>query len=57
MALRTHRYATRLLEDWSREHPDERRLPPVIVLVLYHGEEEWTAPQELEDGTVSHRPL
>lgn len=49
MALRAHRYATRLLEEWSREHPTERTLPPVIVLVLYHGEEEWTAPLELEE--------
>ncbi|MDX9724581.1 MAG: Rpn family recombination-promoting nuclease/putative transposase, partial [Myxococcota bacterium] len=49
MALRAHRYATRLLEEWSREHPTARKLPPVIVLVLYHGEEEWTAPDELED--------
>jgi hypothetical protein len=49
MALRTHRYATRLLEDWSREHHDVRKLPPVIVLVLYHGDEEWTAPLELEE--------
>jgi predicted transposase YdaD len=47
MALRAHRYTTRLLEDWSREHPGER-LPPVIVMVLYHGEAEWTAPVELE---------
>ena len=49
MALRAHRYATRLLEEWSRKHPTERKLPPVIVLVLCHGEEEWTAPEELED--------
>lgn len=48
MALRAHRYTTRLLEDWSREHPGER-LPPVVVMVLYHGEAEWTAPLELED--------
>jgi predicted transposase YdaD len=48
MPLRGHRYATRLLEDWSREHPGQR-LPPVIVLVLYHGAAEWTAPLELEE--------
>ncbi|MDY0001507.1 MAG: Rpn family recombination-promoting nuclease/putative transposase [Polyangia bacterium] len=48
MALRAHRYSTRLLEEWSREHPKER-LPPVIVLVLYHGKAAWTAPLELEE--------
>jgi len=48
MSLKTHRYTTRLLEDWSREHPGQR-LPPVIVLVLYHGKAEWTAPVELEE--------
>jgi hypothetical protein len=49
MALRTHRYATRLLEDWSRGHPDVRKLPLALVLVLYHGDEEWTVPVELEE--------
>ncbi|MDX9724578.1 MAG: Rpn family recombination-promoting nuclease/putative transposase, partial [Myxococcota bacterium] len=48
MALRPHRNTTRLLEDWSREHSDERQLPPVIALVLHQGEKEWTAPKELE---------
>lgn len=48
LPLRTHRYTTRLLEDWNREHPGQS-LPPVIVLVLYHGKAEWTAPVELEE--------
>ena len=48
MSWRAHRYSSRLLEDWSREHPGQR-LPPVIVLVLYHGQAEWTAPEELEE--------
>jgi hypothetical protein len=37
MSWRAHRYSSRLLEDWIREHPGQR-LPPVIVLVLYHGQ-------------------
>jgi hypothetical protein len=48
MSWRAHRYSSRLLEDWSLEHPGQR-LPPVIVLVLYHGQAEWTAPEELEE--------
>ena len=48
MSWRAHRYSSRLLEDWIREHPGQR-LPPVIVLVLYHGQADWTAPEELEE--------
>lgn len=48
MALKAHRYSTRAIEQWSREHPGQR-LPPLIVLVLYHGDAAWTAPLELEE--------
>ena len=47
MPLKILRYLTRVLDEWSREHPGQH-LPLVLPLVLYHGAEAWTAPLELE---------
>jgi hypothetical protein len=48
MALKLLRYVTRVLDEWSREHPGTA-LPPLIPLVLYHGDATWSAPLELEE--------
>ena len=50
MALRMLRYVVRQLERWRQEHPDSKRLPLVIPLVMYHGTEGlWTAPRRVEE--------
>ena len=49
MALRLLRYMLRIWERWQRDHPRESGLPPVVPLVLYHGETRWTAPLHLRD--------
>jgi len=49
MPLRLLRYVVRLWERWRSDHPDARRLPPVLPIVLYHGATPWTAPTSLSD--------
>lgn len=49
MAYRMAAYSVRVWEHWLREHPDQRLLPPILPLVLYHGEQEWTAATQLQD--------
>jgi hypothetical protein len=46
MAFRLWRYAVRLMELHIRQHPDGP-LPPVYTLVVYSGQEPWTAPLEI----------
>jgi hypothetical protein len=50
MAWRMLRYVVKQLEQWRQHHPESRRLPVIIPLVLYHGEEgAWTAPRRVEE--------
>ncbi|HSP79917.1 MAG TPA: Rpn family recombination-promoting nuclease/putative transposase [Myxococcaceae bacterium] len=50
MAWRMLRYVVRQLEHWRQRHPESQRLPVIIPLVLYHGEEGgWTAPRRVEE--------
>jgi predicted transposase/invertase (TIGR01784 family) len=49
MPYRLLRYMLRVWEDWLERNKAERptRLPPVIPIVLYHGERAWSAPRSL----------
>ncbi len=50
MAWRMLRYVLRLGDKWREEHPKSPRMPVIIPLVLYHGEEgTWTAPRRVEE--------
>jgi len=50
MAWRMLRYVQRLGDKWREEHPESMRMPVIIPLVLYHGEEgRWTAPRRVEE--------
>ncbi len=49
MVWRLWRYVTRTLERWTREHPDARRMPLVIPLVVYHGARPWNAPRSIAE--------
>lgn len=65
MALRVFSYVILLYQELQREKKDlpNRRLPVVIPIVLYNGEERWTGPDELDllldespEGTEQYRP-
>lgn len=47
MAWRMLRYIVRIWDQWLRDHPDARRLPLVMPVVLFQGGELWTAPEDL----------
>jgi len=47
MPFRMLRYAVRIWERWIREHPEQRQLQPILPLVLYHGEQDWTVARSL----------
>jgi hypothetical protein len=49
MAFRVLRYVTRIWDQYEREHPKTRRLPAVIPLVVYQGDDQWTSPVQLLD--------
>lgn len=40
---------TRMWRGWRRLHPEERRLPPVVPVVVYHGARPWKAPTSMEE--------
>lgn len=51
-ALQQSSYTVRLLEGWLQDHAPEHSLPPVLTIVLYHGEKPWeeaTSVHELVD--------
>ena len=52
MALRLLLYAARVLERWWAENPEASAVPPLIPLVLYHGERPWTGGRALSDVSV-----
>ena len=45
MPLRLLRYQVRIWERWRAEHPERKRLPAIIPVVLYHGAAGWSAPR------------
>jgi hypothetical protein len=49
MAFRMLRYVTRIWDQHLRGHPNARRLPAVIPLVVHHGPSRWTSPAQLLD--------
>ena len=50
MAWRMLRYVQRRGDKWREEHPESARMPVIIPLVLYHGEQgRWTAPRRVEE--------
>jgi hypothetical protein len=49
MAFRVLRYVTRIWDQYEREHPKARRLPAVVPLVVYQGDDRWTSPVQLLD--------
>jgi predicted transposase/invertase (TIGR01784 family) len=49
MPLRLLDYQVGLWHDYRREHPNARRLPPIVPVVVYHGEGGWGHPVAFED--------
>jgi hypothetical protein len=49
MVLRLLRYVVRIWEHWLREHPEARRLPAVVPVVVSHDPQGWRAPVSVEE--------
>jgi hypothetical protein len=50
MAFRMLRYVMRQLERWRQQHPESDKLPVILPVVMYHGQEgRWTAARRMED--------
>ena len=49
MAYRVLRYMTLIWGRWLREHSDAAKLPPIVPIVVYHGERGWSAPLRFEE--------
>jgi predicted transposase YdaD len=50
MVLRLLRYMVRIWERWLRDHPETRRLPPVVPVVVSHDPQGWRVPVGLEEA-------
>jgi hypothetical protein len=53
------RYVAAIWQRHRSEHPEERRLPPVLPLILHHGRQPWQGPRDLRalvdlDGLPEH---
>ena len=49
MAFRLLRYLVKIWDWWTQDRPDAKRLPPIVPLVVYHGDKPWSKPQTLRD--------
>lgn len=49
MALRVVHYVSSFYMDVIHTHPDAKYLPPIFPIVLYNGDDKWTAPTKLTD--------
>ncbi len=47
MPWRLLRYVTRIWDRWMEAHPDAKKLPAIVPIVLHHGASAWSAPVEL----------
>ncbi len=47
--LQLLRYIVASGEEYRKQHPQARHLPPVYPLVLYHGQHRWKAPASFHD--------
>jgi predicted transposase/invertase (TIGR01784 family) len=47
--LQLLRYVVRIYDRWRQEHPDAQQLPPILPIVVHHGERPWSSPQRLAD--------
>ena len=47
--LQLLRYVVASGEEYRKQHPQARRLPPVYPLVLYHGQRQWRVPASFHD--------
>ncbi len=57
MPFRAQVYVVRIQRAWLRENPGARRLPAVLPVVLYHGQQPWTSPAGLLDVLDLPDPL
>lgn len=55
MPWRLLRYVTRIWDRWMEAHPDARKLPAIVPVVLHHGASTWSAPVELRE-LIALRP-
>ncbi|MCA8965521.1 MAG: Rpn family recombination-promoting nuclease/putative transposase [Planctomycetes bacterium] len=49
VALQTARYAGRVLDRWLDENPGARWLPPILPVVVHHGDRPMRAPRSLRE--------
>jgi len=62
MAWRLLRYMVRAWDFWVKDAAPTARFPPIIPLVLYHGDRRWTAPRDFAEllalpDALSEEPL
>lgn len=48
-ALQLLRYAVRVFDRYLHEHPDAERLPPIVPIVVHHGDRCWRAARTVLD--------
>ncbi|MFN6195406.1 MAG: Rpn family recombination-promoting nuclease/putative transposase [Planctomycetota bacterium] len=48
-ALQMARYTLRIHDRWLADHPDARRLPPVLPFVVHHGDRPWQAARSVDE--------
>lgn len=54
MALRMLNYLTLFYLDYIKENPKAKKLPPVLPILLYNGEEAWNAPAKFRELVEEH---
>ncbi len=49
LAFRMLRYEVRIWERWLREHPEKKRIPAILPVVLYNGETHWNEARDFTE--------
>ena len=57
MPLRLMLYLAVIWSRWRQRHPDARKIPPIVAVVLYHGERSWTSPAHIRDMLDAPEPV
>jgi hypothetical protein len=48
-SLQMGHYALRIHDRWRLDHPEARTLPPILAVIVHHGDKPWRSPRSLDE--------
>ena len=57
MPLKLMLYLAMIWSRWRQRHLNARKIPPIVAVVLYHGDRPWTSPAHIRDMLDAPEPV